>query len=84
MLLKRVPKKRSKTHKRDAQTCIQTDTKVCVWIHVELRFTFAFSLFFFWIHAQQLLGDSALFITVCALFIKKKIKNGSHDTIHTF
>ena len=40
---------------------------------VELCFTFAFSFSFsFFIHAQQLLGDSAQFITICVLFIKKK------------
>ena len=72
-----------------------------VWIHVKLRFTFVFSFLFFFffviIHVQQLLGDYALFIhysllfvqlfiTVCAIFIRKKIyiKNRSHDTIHTF
>ena len=46
---------------------------------------FAFSLFFFFfIHTQQLLGESVLFITGCALFItvlhtvhqKKKLKMG--------
>ena len=55
---------------------------------VELCFTFAFSFFFFLflIHAQQLLGDNAQFITVCVLFIKKKLKiqNGFNGIIHTF
>ena len=68
-----------------------------IWIHVlscisRLRFFF----YFFFIHAQQLLGDSALFmycsctiyalfITVCTLFIRKKnIKNGFYGTIYIF
>ena len=41
-----------------------------VWIHVKLRFTFVFSFsFFFIIHAQQLLGDSALFRHYSLLFV---------------
>ena len=59
------------------------------------RLCFPF-LFFFIIHAQQLLGDSTLFMHYSLLFVhysllfvqcsswKKNIKNRSHDTIHTF
>ena len=53
------------------------------------RLCFPFFFFFFLIHAQQLLGDSALVMHYSLLFVhysleKKYIKNGSHDTIHTF
>ena len=61
---------------------------VFVLIHVGLHFTFAFSLLFL-IYAQQLLGDSALFMHCSLLFVhysseKKNFKNGSHCTIHPF
>ena len=39
-----------------------------VWIHVELRFPF-----FFFIHVQQLLGDSVLFVHCSS---EKKLKIG--------
>ena len=55
---------------------------VFVLIHVGLHFTFAFSLLFL-IYAQQLLGDSALFTIVCALFIRKKILKMGHTVLFT-
>ena len=55
---------------------------VFVLIHVRLHFTFAFSLLFL-IYAQQLLGDSALFTIVCALFIRKKILKMGHTVLFT-
>ena len=64
---------------------------VSVWIGIMLCLAFAFCIFFF--HTLPAFRDKfycsctvhALFMGPTAtLFKKKKIKNGSHGTIHTF
>ena len=67
-----------KTPHNNFQTTLPNTPNEWLDPRFELRFTFVFSLFFFFFHTQHLLGDSALFIR------KKNFKNGSHDIIHIF
>ena len=46
-----------------------------------LRFSF---LFLFFMNVFQFLKTSTLFTGPTTILLKKKIKNESHDTIHTF
>ena len=65
---------------------------VSVWIGIMLCLAFAFCIFFFFSTCCQLLETNFtvhVLFTHCSwdprlLYSKKKIKNGSHGTIHTF